>query len=198
MAEKKKYIWDELNEAEAQRALATWEAKNPEGLATSLGNFFIAWGQLELGVQAFLREVCQSVRADHFLALGGQLDLYQKTRALVALSHVGAPTQDWREVMRDIGGIITGRLREFRNRMAHDFWINDNEEISSIEFRPDIDKKLNLAKFTKEKVRTPQEINHATWQVVSCNLQLKHLRDLYFDENKKTLSPIYKIPRKPF
>lgn len=187
------YSWDELTPDQVERALQIWGAHAPVELGPSIGRFFIAWGTLELSVQVFLSEICAQTRADQFLALGGQLDLYQKTRALIALSHKDAPSEKWRTTMRDCAGFITGKLREYRNRMAHDFWVKNDDVISSWEFRPEVDKQLNTASLRRDKVRTPPEIDDAAWKVTACSLQIKHLRDTYQSPDK---DPIFRIPRK--
>lgn len=185
------YAWDSLTPVEAERAIMVWEKRGPTEIGPSIGRFFIAWGTLELSVQVFLSEICAQTRADQFLALGGQLDLYQKTRALVALSFKDAPSEEWRTTMRDTASFITGKLRDYRNRMAHDFWTRNDDVISSWEFRPEVDKELKSVSLRREKVRTPQEIDHAAWKVASCGLQIKRLRDTY---NSSKDSPIFKVP----
>lgn len=106
-------------------------------LAQALGHFLIMWTTLEQAIFFALRELAKG-DAFEVGATAGQLDGFQRLRALAALAAREPRGRPWLADLRLLQKRLEGPLREKRNRFVHDAWVADAEGISHGVFRPKI------------------------------------------------------------
>ncbi len=171
--------WEQIDSERADKLIGEWEGcGNPE-LSKSLGRIIISWSHLENTIQMFLRELID-LRADHFLATVGQLDIYQKIDAVYSITSLTSPDPRWNQHLLELRKFINGELREERNRIAHDLWLNESEISQSIRFKPTVDKKTSKPDYATVRDLSQEDLNILSAKIIACGPLVMNLRDVYF------------------
>ncbi|WP_418459898.1 hypothetical protein ACNT8L_05875 [Brucella intermedia] len=171
--------WENMNSEKARELIQKIDELGGTDLPMSLGRTIIVWSQLEHTIQSFLMEL-MNIQLDHFLATVGQLNIYQKIDAVVAITANKCPDEEWRKHITELRGYITGTLRDDRNRLAHDFWINEPENKQSIQFKPTVNKKTNTPNYLIARNFSNDELDILSAKIFSCLSIVIRLRDIYF------------------
>lgn len=171
--------WENMNPEKASELNQQVDKLGGADLPMSLGRTIIIWSQLENSIQSFLMELLD-IPMDHFLATVGQLNIYQKIDAVCAITAQSCPDEEWRKYLTELRGYINGNLREDRNRLAHDLWINDAEGKQSIQFKPSVHKKTNEPNYMIARDFSNDELNVLSAKIFTCLSIVIHLRNIYF------------------
>lgn len=175
--------WDTVSEAEAQAIATALDRSAYSPLATDLGRFIVLWAQLEQAITILLSRVTISADAVEIAALGGQLDLYAKCRALRALAKRHKLPESWHKTLKKISDYISGQLRERRNRLVHDTWLIEDGKFTRFEYRPRaLDGDVPLSAVDETPV-TMSELREACARVYLARSLVKRLVD-EFDASK--------------
>ncbi|MEJ5080833.1 hypothetical protein [Ochrobactrum sp. MYb379] len=176
--------WENISSDNADDFIQKFDDFGGPELAISIGRVIISWSQLEGALQSFLMELL-SIRIDHFLATVGQLDIYQKIDAIASITLLDSPDPRWTKHLTELKKYIHGNLREERNRLAHDYWINEPDNKQAIRFKPTIDKKTNKPNYITSRDVSNDELRVLAARIMSCFAMVHRLRDLYFPGRPK-------------
>jgi hypothetical protein len=131
-------------------------------LAKALGHFLI------------LHEVAEA-NVLEMGAIGGQLDIYQRLRALLTLTSAQPRFRQWMADLQFLGQRVEGPLRNKRNRFVHDFWLVEEGSVSRFSHRPRPGAGDKLASIIDETPITLDEVNEVTAELILAGLMLKRI-----------------------
>lgn len=176
--------WENITPETVDNFIKQFDDFGGKELSMSLGRIIISWSQLEHALQSFLMEL-MNIRLDHFLATVGQLNIYQKIDAISSITSLTAPDPRWTKHLNELKKYINGNLREERNRLAHDLWINEPEQKQSIRFKPSVDRKTNKPTYLDARDFSKDELKVLAAKIISCFAVVHRLRDAYFPGKPK-------------
>lgn len=171
--------WENVTVDNVESIIQQFDDYGGQELSQSIGRVIILWSQLDNALQSFLMEI-MSIRLDHFLATSGQLDIYQKVDAILAITARTSPDERWAKHLQELKKYIHGNLREERNRLAHDLWLNEPDNKQSFRFKPSVDKATNAAKYITNRDFSNDELKILAAKVFLCFSLVMRLRNLYF------------------
>ena len=94
-----------------------------------IGYLCIAWNWLDLEIDAILFALMGSDDESATAAVIYNMDQRDKIRAVLALGFIKKPSDDWYAELRSVVNEIDNNLRNERNRMVHDVWRFDGQDI---------------------------------------------------------------------
>lgn len=157
----------------------TFKEGQTDNLAHEIGRYMLMWSQLELNINYLLMKLAGGPDLLDFYSLLAGLDIYKKSDALMAMAARRKPNDRWFDEIKELHKRLSGPLREKRNRLVHDFWSSNEDQIQQITFKARHDKTTGRPQVLSVQPITTDEIAEGTAVLFLCGVLVKRLYDEY-------------------
>ena len=110
--------------------------------ARAIGHVCIAWSQLEAMINATFHYLAfhSSEESPGSRIICHNIDFREKIQIVMGMAHYGKHSDEWFSTLQKTMNDIDNLIRPERNRMVHDHWIYENEQMRRKTLRPGFKK----------------------------------------------------------